>query len=136
MLEPLVRTNLARLQGIYDLFPPPARDLMTSARGWLLSNIRYSRKTFSYLKKLREHEKWSRDDIEAFQLRSLQETVMHAWCSVPYYKNDPFTKISTIDDLKRLAVLDRETVRANHELFLSSEVPPYRRIRAGTTGTT
>jgi phenylacetate-CoA ligase len=136
MLEPLVRTNLARLQGIYDLFPPPARDLMTSARGWLLSNIRYSRKTFSYLKKLREHERWSKEDLEAFQLRSLQETVMHAWCSVPYYKNDPFTKISSIDDLKRLAVLDRETVRANHEFFLSSEVPPYRRIRAGTTGTT
>ncbi len=136
MLEPLVRTNLARLQGIYDLFPPPARDLMTSARGWLLSNIRYSRRTFSYLKSLRQHEKWSTEDMEAFQLRSLQEAVTHAWCSVPYYKNDPFTKISSFADLRRLAVLERETVRQNHELFLSSEVPPYRRIRAGTTGTT
>ncbi|HEY0704882.1 MAG TPA: AMP-binding protein [Candidatus Acidoferrales bacterium] len=136
MLEPLVRTNLARLQGIYDRFPPPARNLMTSARGWLLSNIRYSRRTFSYLKSLREHEEWSREDVEAFQLRALQGTVTQAWCSVPYYKDEPFTKISTFDDLRRLPVLERETVRNNHELFLSSEIPAYRRIRAGTTGTT
>src|ERR1700733_5773033 len=47
--EPLVRANISRLQGLYDRFPPPARSLMTSARGWLLSNIRYSRRTFSYL---------------------------------------------------------------------------------------
>jgi phenylacetate-CoA ligase len=44
--------------------------------------------------------------------------------------------VRSVDDLKRLPILDRETVRRNHEQFLSSEIPAYRRIRAGTTGTT
>jgi phenylacetate-CoA ligase len=136
MLEPLVRANISRLQGLYDRFPSPARTLVTSARGWLLSNIRYSRRTFAYLAELREHERWSRDAITAFQLSRLQQAVTHAWATVPYYKDDPFVAVRNFDELKRLPVLDRETVRSNHEQFLSSGVPAYRRIRAGTTGTT
>jgi phenylacetate-CoA ligase len=136
MLEPLVRANISRLQGLYDRCPPPAQTLITSARGWLLSNIRYSRKTFSYLAELREHEKWSRDDVTAFQLNALQQAVTHAWSTVPYYKDDPFVVIRSMDDLKRLPVLDRESVRHNHDQFLSNGIAAYRRIRAGTTGTT
>src|SRR5579863_1963412 len=136
MLEPLVRANISRLQGLYDRFPSPARTLVTSARGWLLSNIRYSRRTFAYLSELREHESWSHETIAAFQLSALQRAVTHAWATVPYYKDDPFVTVRSVDDLKRLPILDRETVRRNHEQFLSSEIPAYRRIRAGTTGTT
>jgi phenylacetate-CoA ligase len=136
MLEPLVRANITRLQSLYDRCPPPARNLMTSARGWLLSNIRYSRRTFSYLAELRKHEVWSRDDVAAFQLNALRQTARHAWSTVPYYKDDPYIDIRSFDDLRRVPALDRETVRQNHEHFLSSGVSAYRRIRAGTTGTT
>jgi phenylacetate-CoA ligase len=136
MLEPLVRANISRLQSLYDRFPAPARTLMTSARGWLLSNIRYSGTTFRYLEELREHESWSGDDVAAFQLGALQKTIRHAWSTVPYYKNDPFISIGSFDDLKRIPVLERETVRNNHDDFLSRSVPAHRRIRAGTTGTT
>jgi phenylacetate-CoA ligase len=136
MLEPLVRANISRLQGLYDRFPAPAQTLMTSARGWLLSNIRYSGKTFQYLAELRKHEKWSREDVTAFQLNALQKTITHAWATVPYYKDEPFYNIRSFDDLKRLRVLDRETVRDNHATFLSTSVRAHQRIRAGTTGTT
>ena len=136
MLEPLVRANISRLQGLYDRFPVPAQTLMTSARGWFLSNIRYSGATFRYLADLREHEKWSRDDVAAFQLKALQKTITQAWATVPYYKDEPFRSIRTFDDLRRIPVLDRETVRRNHHDFLSTSVPAHRRIRAGTTGTT
>jgi phenylacetate-CoA ligase len=136
MLEPLVRANISRLQGLYDRFPAPGRTLMTSARGWLLSNIRYSGKTFRYLEELRGHEKWSREDIARFQLNALQQTITRAWSTVPYYKDDPFVSIRSFDDLKRIPVLDRETVRHDHDSFLSTSVPARRRIRAGTTGTT
>ena len=136
MLEPLVRANISRLQNLYDRCPAPARTLITSARGWLLSNIRYSAKTFRYLEELRQHEKWSGEEIATFQLKELQKIVTHAWATVPYYKDDSFTGIRSFDDLNRLPVLDRETVRNNHQEFLSTGVAEHRRIRAGTTGTT
>jgi phenylacetate-CoA ligase len=136
MLEPLVRANISRLQGLYDRCPPPAQTLITSARGWLLSQIRYSRRTFSYLAELRDHEKWSGDRVAEFQLNALQQAVTHARSTVPYYKDDPFVVIRSLDDLQRLPVLGRETVRHNHDQFLSTGIAAHRRIRAGTTGTT
>jgi phenylacetate-CoA ligase len=136
MLEPLVRSNISRLQSLYDRCPAPARTLITSARGWLLSNIRYSGKTFQYLEELRQHERWSREEIAKFQLKELQKIVAHAWATVPYYKDDPFPGIRTFDGLNQLPVLDRETVRNNDPKFLSNMVPDHRRIKAGTTGTT
>ena len=136
MLEPLVRANISLLQGLYDHIPAPARSAMTSARGWLLSNIRYSERTFRYLRELREHEKWSRDDVAAFQLKALQRAIAHAWSTTSHYKDDPLISIRRFEDLKRLPVLDRETVRNNHARFLSSTVAARHRIYAGTTGTT
>jgi len=136
MLEPLVRANVSRLHALYDHFPAPARTIMTSARGWLLSNIRYSANTFRYLEELRRHDNWTADEIATYQLKSLQQSVSHAQATVPYYKDDPAIDIRSFDDLKRLPVLERETVRTRPEQFLSSSVSSYKRIRAGTTGTT
>jgi phenylacetate-CoA ligase len=55
---------------------------------------------------------------------------------VPHYANYARGEIHTFADLRRLPVLERETVRQNHEQFLSSGTPARQRIRAGTTGTT
>ena len=45
MLEPFLRANFSRFQSFYDLFPSPARNVVTSARGWLLTQLRYSAET-------------------------------------------------------------------------------------------
>ena len=59
MLEPFLRANFSRFQTFYDRFPSPARNVMTSARGWLLTQLRYSPETLRIVETLRAHEKWT-----------------------------------------------------------------------------
>jgi phenylacetate-CoA ligase len=136
MFEPLMRAGMGRLQPFYDRLPSPARTLLTSARGWFLSRIRYAPETFSFLEQLRVHEAWTRDDISSFQIRALQETISHARATVPYYANYPRIELRNLDSLRFLPVVTRESVRENREQFLSRDIAPHHRIVAGTTGTT
>ncbi len=136
MLEPLVRENLPRLQHFYDRVPSPARHLLASARGWVLTRIRYSEETFAILGELRGQESWSPAQIVAHQLHSLEKTVRHALRTVPFYSSYPRAEIRSVDDLSRLPIISRETVLLNQERLLSRGTPEHRRIRASTTGTT
>jgi phenylacetate-CoA ligase len=136
MFEPLIRGNLPRWQAFYDHAPAPARHLLTSARGWLLARIRYAPETFSLLHALRTHESWTAADIASYQLHTLKQILAHARSTVPFYASYPQLDLDSLDDLRRLPVLARETVRENQDRLLSLSIPPHRRIRAGTTGTT
>ena len=136
MLEPLVRQNLPRLQYFYDRAPAPARHLLTSARGWVLTRLRYSRETFAILNDLREHESWNAAQIADHQLQGLRQALSHAFSSVPFYADYPRVKLRSFEDLRTLPVIDRETILDNQDRFLSRAVPANQRIRAGTTGTT
>jgi phenylacetate-CoA ligase len=136
VLEPFLRANASRFQMLYDRFPSPARNVMTSARGWFLTQIRYSPETYRILEGLRSHEYWTPQQIEQFQLGALRSTLRRAIHNVPYYANYRGAPIAKLDDLQKLPVLHREAVRSHPESFLARDVAPYQRIRAGTTGTT
>jgi phenylacetate-coenzyme A ligase PaaK-like adenylate-forming protein len=136
MLEPLIRENLPRLQGVYDRCPSPARNFLTSARGWVLTRIRNAPETFELLRELRTHESWSADEIAEFQLCQLQRALNEARRTVPFYKDYAPLTIRNFDDWRRLPVVDRETVRQNQDRLLSNAMPSFRRIGAATTGTT
>ncbi len=136
MLEPLVRQNLPRLQRFYDRAPAPARHLLTSARGWVLTRLRYSRETFAILDDLRDHESWTGVQVAHHQLQGLRRALRYALDTVPFYADYPHVELRHIEDLSRLPLIDRETILDNQDLLLSRAVPANRRIRAGTTGTT
>jgi phenylacetate-CoA ligase len=136
MLEPLVRNNLQRLHDLYDWAPSPARQVLTSARGFLLSRIRYSRGTFDTLQRLREHELWSSDEIARHQIEQLNAVIGHAQKTTPFYREYGSPTLQSIEDLRTIPLLSRETVRKGGEEFFSRAVVPRRRIHAGTTGTT
>ena len=136
MLEPFVRSSLPGLQSFYDLFPSPARHLLTSARGWFLTRIRYSAKTFALLRALRRDESWNAEQIALFQFCALRQILDHAVRTVPYYSDYPRAEFRGIEHLRQLPILDRETVLQNQERLLSRATEPHQRIRAGTTGTT
>ncbi|HTR45906.1 MAG TPA: AMP-binding protein [Verrucomicrobiae bacterium] len=136
MLEPLVRGNLPRLQNFYDRCPAPARHLLTSMRGWLLTQIRYSPQMFSILQNLRASESWTPAQISFYQLLALRRTVDRAARTTPFYFDYPRCELASLEDLRVLPVLDRETVLQNHDGLLSRSVPAHRRIVAATTGTT
>jgi len=136
MIETLVRGNLPRLQKFYDRCPNSARNMLTSARGWSLTRIRYAPETFAILRELRAHESWSVEEIAAHQLRALRKILEHARLTVPFYSGYPRADIKSLEELRRLPVLTRGTVLENQERLLSRSTPPRERIRAGTTGTT
>src|SRR5579863_3894426 len=136
MLEPLLRGNFARLQSVYDRFPSPARNLLTSARGFVLTRIRHAPETYAIFRGLREHESWNEEDIAAFQIRALQQVLDESRRRVPFYRDYPRVQMRTLDDLRQFPVLTRETVRESHQKLLSSATPAHGRILAGTTGTT
>jgi len=136
MLEPFVRENLPRLQRLYDRAPAPARHLLTSARGWVLTRLRYSRETFAILDDLRSHESWDGRQIADHQLQNLQRALNHAVDTVPFYADYPRLKLQSFEDLCRLPVIERETILDNQDRLLSRALPARQRIRASTTGTT
>ena len=136
MLEPFIRSNFPRLQAFYDHAPSPARDFLTSARGWFLTRIRYGAKTSLLLDELRLNECWGTADISEFQLRALSAIADYARRTVPFYASYPAAPLRSLGDLRMFPVLRRETLRGNTSRFLSAEVSPRSRIRAGTTGTT
>ena len=136
MLEPIVRKHLPRLQRVYDRFPAPARHVLTSARGWVLTHLRYSSSTFDQLRSLRTQDFLPRDEQQILQLRALQSAVNHALCTTPFYAAYPRVSIRAPEDLRQLPVLDRATALENAERLLSHDVALHRRILASTTGTT
>lgn len=136
MLESFVRANLPAVQNIYDRFPSHARSLLTSTRGWLLTQIRYAPETFVILRELQNHEVWTPEHISEHQLASLQLTLDYARSTVPFYKGYASSAIRRFEDLRRLPVIKRETVRDNQSRLLSNRVSSKQVIYAATTGTT
>lgn len=136
MLESQIRANFSLLRKAYDKMPFPVRNFLTSARGVVLSRNRYHRKMYELLSELRTHDAWSREQIEAFQLERLQTVVNHARKYVPFYTTYSTTAIRHLKDLSQFPVLKREMVRANSELFISTDCSRSDVIRVSTTGTT
>ncbi|MDR4498077.1 MAG: hypothetical protein MRK02_09195 [Candidatus Scalindua sp.] len=83
------------------------------------------------LEKLAELEKtqyYSEDEIKNYQEEKLQRLIKHTYESVPFYK-ELFDKqrlrpddIKRIDDLEKIPVIDKETLRSNRERLLSTNI--------------
>lgn len=136
MLESQIRANWSWLRMAYDRMPFQVRNLLTSARGIVLSRNRYHHGMYELLRELRAHESLNREQIEDYQLERLRAVVDHARKFVPYYSNYPPMTLNCLGDLSKFPVLKRETVRANPGQFSSVESRSADLIRVGTTGTT
>jgi phenylacetate-CoA ligase len=136
MIEAQLRANSAALQRAYDRMPYSVQNLLTSARGWFLTRNRYAPRMFSLLRELRGHEKWTSEQITAFQLQALQKIVRHARATSPFYADYPDLNLRSCADIARYPVLTREVVRESGDRLASRAVQTAERIKVGTTGTT
>ncbi len=87
-------------------------------------------------------EKWSLEELEAFQRSHLTQLVDHAYRTVPYYhrifreyKIDP-TDFHGPEDLKRLPVLTSEIIRNHFDELKSVDAEQYQAGPALTSGST
>jgi phenylacetate-CoA ligase len=136
MLESQIRAKFSFFRAAYDKMPHPVRNVLTTARGLVLSRNRYNRKMYKLLDELRAHEKWDQQQMEAYQLDRVRRLVDHARETVPFYAAYPSISVDKLNDLARYPVLKREVVRANPDRFVSGGRHNASLICVGTTGTT
>lgn len=136
MIEPLLREHGPKLQVFYDRMPPWTRTLLTSVRGWVLTRLRYAPEMYALIQELQSHEKWTAEQMAAYQLAALRQSLENARNCVPFYADYPEVELKCHADMAQLPVLTRETVRKNHGRFVSACIKKSQQIRVGTTGTT
>src|SRR5437660_971863 len=99
------------------------------------------RPTVQLLRYLMMTERWSLDAIHDLQLGLLRRLLRHAYQHTAHYRDalderslrpEDFT---SIDDLQRLPLLDRDTVRATMD-SRTAGAPPHAVVKKSTSGTT
>src|SRR5258706_7140231 len=99
------------------------------------------RPTVPLLQYLRTTERWSIDALRDLQLGLLRRLLRHAYQHTAHYREAMDAAdlrpedVATIADLRRMPLLDRDTVRATMNARMSA-APPHATITKATSGTT
>lgn len=127
---------------LYSLLPPLAQDVLVSVAGVRRRRLRFSPHFDARLRFLTESDGWPMSDLAAYQEEQLRLLVEHAYSHVPYYRRafDELrlrpSDIRTVEDLRKLPVLEKETVRAQAKDFVSRAFRKRSLIAGHTSGTT
>jgi phenylacetate-CoA ligase len=118
---------------------------MVSAYGWRLARLRYGGHSRRYLEDLMRSQYLSEAELAGLQDEKLRLLIQHCYDNVPYYarllrdrKLVP-RDFRGVNDLAKLPVLDKETVRRQPELFHAQNyrsAPCEIVSTSGTRGTT
>ena len=113
---------------------------MTSMKGRSNAKSRYGKRYYEYLDFLKEFDTWSIEDKLKFQEEQLVKFVRYTYeNSIFYhnlYKDIDINSILTIDDLKKLPIVDKEMLRNNIEdVIIKNKSERYTEAHTGgTTG--
>ncbi|HEY9687737.1 MAG TPA: hypothetical protein V6C52_12250 [Coleofasciculaceae cyanobacterium] len=109
---------------------------------WLKRLYRRGPRFHQYSRRLRETGCYAQAEIEAYQDSMLRKMILHCYQSVPFYQ-DLFRKlhlkpedIQTRQDLQKLPLLDKKTIKDNFEKLLSRKHYNYLCNMGTTSGTT
>lgn len=127
---------------LYDRAPALIQNLILSEYGRRIRRRRFGAEYERLSALLERSERWSREEIRAYQDERLAALVEHAYATVPFYRErmDALRlkphDVRTVLDLPKLPIVSREDLVANRGRFVSA-APPGRRLRhAVTSGTT
>jgi phenylacetate-CoA ligase len=127
---------------IYENSPIWLQNLIISAYGLILYNRRYRGKCKEYLEYLMKSQYWNIEEFKQFQLQKLKGLIEYVYLNVPYYQK-LFTElnlnpedIKTLEDIRKIPILDKESVRKNQERLISKEYNPKSLYEWPTSGTT
>lgn len=118
------------------------QNIACSLAGLKMRRERYNKVFISALFFLRESQRWSYERLLEYQNQELRRIITHAYESVPYYKEIFAARsltpkdIQTVDDLAKLPILEKNTLREGCLDFKSSKWPTNRMIHGHTGGTT
>lgn len=129
-------------QALYEHLPIPVQALMVNAAGWNSYRNRFGEPFRRILEELNRSDFLDAEAARQDQQRRLRNTIVWAAETVPHYREmfrregiDP-RSIKSVDDLKQLPFLEKETVRTRPQSLRSERVPDRHTIPARTSGTT
>jgi len=127
---------------VYGRSPAFVQDLLVSQYGRRILKDRFGRAFDETMDLFARSERWSGDEMRAYQDKRVEAIVAHAYETVPFYRErmDALhlrpADVRTVGDLPKLPVLTRADVAANAARLASRAVQRRDRWAVWTSGTT
>lgn len=127
---------------IYGRLPIWLQNFAVSLEGERIKKTRYGQAFQDAYSLWNSRLDWSKEDLRQYRDEQIHDIVQYSFEHVPFYKKE-FTElgiqpaqIKGLDDLDKLPIIDKDTVRKNHDLFISDEYDERRLKTSHTSGTT
>ncbi len=130
------------LEKIYRWSPALIQDIMVTGYGLKVYRREYGRKFRDALKEFEDRQWLSKADNIEYQNNKLRLLIRHAYENIPYYNKMMSScklipeDIQKIEDLYKLPVITRNTVRENQKNMVARNYKPSQLIKGYTSGTT
>ncbi len=126
-------------QKIYDVSPIFLQNFLVSLKGFANSKQRYGKEYYRYRTFLEDFDTWPLEKKREYQRDELVRFVRFAYEKSAFYrelyKDVDIESIQTVEDLKRLPVVDKEMLRSNIEACTVHGLGPSSYAHTGgTTG--
>lgn len=126
---------------IYDRLPVFLQNVAVSFEGYRIQKTRYDDTFDKVFQEFMSRNDWSYEQKCEYRDQQLQKIVRHCYETVPYYKRTfdeygiDFESIRNLDDLHKLPIITKQTVRENYEEFFSTAYERKELISQHTSGT-
>ena len=127
---------------LYWFLPIKIQEIILSYYARYLDNIYYSSEYYKWKEKFDQWKGWSLSQIKTWQNNQLQYILDVAATQVPYYKkhwqNISWKQITSIEDLSRLPLLEKQAIRQNELAFINENIKIknlWMEKTSGSTGT-
>jgi phenylacetate-CoA ligase len=126
------------LENLYDRSPIFFQNIMVTMSGYQNNKTRYGKVYYDYLEFLSKFDNWGLKEQLDFQLDELVRFIRYAVNNSGFYrklyKDIDINSIHTLDDLKKLPIIDKEMLRGNIEEVCT--IPHKGAVEGHTGGTT
>ena len=126
----------------YNLSPVFLQNVFVSLYGVKLFNERYRGGYKQYLRELLTTQWMKKNEITEHQNKQFLRLIDRLFDNIPFYqeffKENGISRkdFKSIEDLKKLPILDKETVRTNKLALLANNISPRNAVSLNTSGTT
>lgn len=134
--------KLYPLLSIYDRLPQGAKWSIGFAYRRIPERFRRGKNYREFKNLAEEGESWSREEIEAYQLKELRKTLHQANAYCPYYQ-ERFAQVKfrpenfrSLEDLKCAPLLEKRDLLEQRDRLASTQVPAKSRLYITTGGST
>ena len=130
------------LMQIYNRLPAWCQTMAVSLEGFRIQKRRYDALFEERYRDFMSRNDWTYEQKCAYRDEQLQKIVKHCYETVPYYRNlfdelhIDYRQIKTIEDLKLLPILDKQTIRDHYEEFFSESYDRSALVEQHTSGST